>query len=423
MLDHQKIHQKFVETTKCNNDKAVRVLLEKQENELDKIHKQRKSVLKKITKSYGVINYEKKNLFHTFRSIQHKARRHAKNLSFLGAGDLKPLYNEPSLLTISSSNDNKNNSLNAIDKVNIKHQTTVTEINTKFINEKYQLLISQCESLGKIELEEVSYLARTEVNKIEQIYRMKKIHLQKLHDLETESQNDYMKRKIHEMEKKHLFDQKNIPKELKLKEMQISKLYKDCIKSIQQHYKALSKMTLEKTPKENHQNVRDKLKEEKMQKIIDIKYNMDQHITSLVNFDQLKLCDIQSNQKFELQQQLNYELKSLKQYQNSQIHQLNIAKGKDLENIAKKYDQITDDSNNKLLSDLSSLHINHSDALSRYSFNNQFTHSLIDTKSTTNSNLNLPFQISSLHITPNLDSQSLSDSIDNKSSSQNSSKM
>ncbi|KAF1743790.1 hypothetical protein MXB_1246 [Myxobolus squamalis] len=358
--DKKKLHQKNIETTKASFDKAIKVLLDKRDGELDKLAKQHKNQLKTHEKNLTVDSLENTNLFHSIISMPNKKKCHLKNYSFSSLNTGR----SATALDLKSPNANVT-SCDKIDSINDTYNIKVKQICVKYIDDHFNLLISNKESLLALESAHISSLVRTELNKLENMYKMKKNHLERLHNVENDSQRDYTKKKLKELEKKHLRDIKNAPHQYKQIEINITKSHKEEIKVIRQSYKVLFKEMIEKSPKQNHQIIREKLRAEKMQKIFDKKNEFDRYISSIINDDRDKLSDTQLKEKNELQEQLNQELASLITYQKSQNYQIIKSKSREIENISVKYDEMLQEMQTSIHNDIEFLKQSRNDAIEK----------------------------------------------------------
>ncbi|VDO54359.1 unnamed protein product [Onchocerca flexuosa] len=148
--------------------------------------------------------------------------------------------------------------------------------------------------------------------------RMKRRHLDKQHEAETSNQLHYNQRVIDETMKRHALQSKQQPKELKTKELQIRKQYRQAVKTQLRQSKLLQAQVLSSTPKEEHREMIVKLKEEQKRKLATLAGQYESTIESLLRDLTVKLESWQEDELKALKEKLEKEMDMLKDFQNRQ---------------------------------------------------------------------------------------------------------
>ncbi|EFO25500.1 STE/STE20/TAO protein kinase [Loa loa] len=148
--------------------------------------------------------------------------------------------------------------------------------------------------------------------------RMKRRHLEKQHEAETSNQLQYNQRVTDETVKRHALQSKQQPKELKAKELQIRKQYRQAVKTQLRQSKLLQAQVLSCTPKEEHREMILKLKEEQKRKLATLAGQYESTIESLLRDLTVKLESWQEDELKALKEKLEKEMDMLKDFQNRQ---------------------------------------------------------------------------------------------------------
>ncbi|MCP9258326.1 Serine/threonine-protein kinase TAO1 [Dirofilaria immitis] len=148
--------------------------------------------------------------------------------------------------------------------------------------------------------------------------RMKRRHLDKQHEAETSNQLQYNQRVTDETMKRHALQSKQQPKELKTKELQIRKQYRQAVKTQLRQSKLLQAQVLNSTPKEEHRDMIIKLKEEQKRKLATLAGQYESTIESLLRDLTVKLESWQEDELKVLKEKLEKEMDMLKDFQNRQ---------------------------------------------------------------------------------------------------------
>uniref|UniRef100_A0A915PGN9 non-specific serine/threonine protein kinase n=1 Tax=Setaria digitata TaxID=48799 RepID=A0A915PGN9_9BILA len=148
--------------------------------------------------------------------------------------------------------------------------------------------------------------------------RMKRRHLDKQHEAETANQLHYNQRVTDETIKRHALQSKQQPKELKAKELQIRKQYRQAVKTQLRQSKLLQAQVLSSTPKEEHRDMIVKLKEEQKRKLATLAGQYENTIESLLRDLTVKLESWQEDELKALRERLEKEMDMLKDFQNRQ---------------------------------------------------------------------------------------------------------
>uniref|UniRef100_A0A0R3RQN7 non-specific serine/threonine protein kinase n=1 Tax=Elaeophora elaphi TaxID=1147741 RepID=A0A0R3RQN7_9BILA len=148
--------------------------------------------------------------------------------------------------------------------------------------------------------------------------RMKRRHLEKQHEAETSNQLQYNQRVTDEIMKRHALQSKQQPKELKAKELQIRKQYRQAVKTQLRQSKLLQAQVLSSTPKEEHREMIIKLKDEQKRKLATLAGQYESTIESLLRDLTVKLESWQEDELKALKEKLEKEMDMLKDFQNRQ---------------------------------------------------------------------------------------------------------
>ncbi|VDM06768.1 unnamed protein product [Wuchereria bancrofti] len=148
--------------------------------------------------------------------------------------------------------------------------------------------------------------------------RMKRRHLEKQHEAETSNQLQYNQRVTDETMKRHALQSKQQPKELKAKELQIRKQYRQAVKTQLRQSKLLQAQVLSCTPKEEHREMIVKLKEEQKRKLATLAGQYESTIESLLRDLTVKLESWQEDELKALKEKLEKEMDMLKDFQSRQ---------------------------------------------------------------------------------------------------------
>ncbi|VDN01424.1 unnamed protein product [Thelazia callipaeda] len=146
--------------------------------------------------------------------------------------------------------------------------------------------------------------------------RMKRRHLWKQHEAETSNQLQYNQRITDETMKRHALQSKQQPKELKVKELQIRKQYRQAVKTQLRQSKLLQ--VLSSTPKEEHRDMIMKLKEEQKRKLATLAEQYESTIANLMRDLTVKLESWQEDELKNLRERLEKEMDMLKDFQDRQ---------------------------------------------------------------------------------------------------------
>ncbi|XP_018024809.1 serine/threonine-protein kinase Tao isoform X3 [Hyalella azteca] len=147
------------------------------------------------------------------------------------------------------------------------------------------------------------------------IHMLKEEQMTRQHNAETTSQKDYMKRCEKELHKKHAMQQKQQPKSLKQKEIEIRRQFRDTINIQRQQYKEYKQQLLAKTPREEHRAVLKRVKEDQRRKLAMLADQYEQSIAEMLQQQSLKLDESQVVEQEQTTEKLSHELEVLTEYQ------------------------------------------------------------------------------------------------------------
>uniref|UniRef100_A0A914WVB1 non-specific serine/threonine protein kinase n=1 Tax=Plectus sambesii TaxID=2011161 RepID=A0A914WVB1_9BILA len=106
-----------------------------------------------------------------------------------------------------------------------------------------------------------------ETGHVNVLQEQKKQHQHSQHESETLNQKQYNNRLNDDLRKRHTLQAKQQPRELKAKEVQIRKQFRQAVKTQTRQYKALQTQLLQTLPKEEHREMVAKLKDEQKRKL------------------------------------------------------------------------------------------------------------------------------------------------------------
>ncbi|KAB7494066.1 Serine/threonine-protein kinase TAO3 [Armadillidium nasatum] len=147
------------------------------------------------------------------------------------------------------------------------------------------------------------------------IHALKEEQMNRQHQTELNSQHEYIKRVDRELRKKHAVQQKQQPKSLKQKEVEIRRQFRDTINIQRQQYKEYKQQMLARTSKDDQRKVIKQLKEDQRRKLAMVAEQYEQSIADMLQKQSIRLDECQ---ELELQQQnekLQRELEMLTEYQ------------------------------------------------------------------------------------------------------------
>ncbi|KAI6214668.1 hypothetical protein M3Y94_00295700 [Aphelenchoides besseyi] len=167
---------------------------------------------------------------------------------------------------------------------------------------------------------------------IEECAQMKKRHLQVQHDSELSNQMDYTKRQEDDMKRLHALKQKNLPRELKLKEAQIKKQFRHTVKTQARQYKVLQAQLMQGVAKDEQKEISNRLKEEQTRKIATLAALYDNNIKTMMSEQTIQLDSSKEEELRKLDQKLKSEMNKLREYQLHQKHNLDMSCAREYEN-------------------------------------------------------------------------------------------
>lgn len=147
------------------------------------------------------------------------------------------------------------------------------------------------------------------------IQELRDVHLKKQHHTERENQKEYNTKAEQDLRKKHALEQKQQPRSLRQKELQIRRQFHEAVKTQQKQYKALKEHVVSNTPKNEQKAVVKKLKEEQMRKLAILGEQYEASIAEMLQQQNMRLDDSQVQEELNLKQKLQQELELLMAYQ------------------------------------------------------------------------------------------------------------
>ncbi|MCL4123307.1 UNVERIFIED_CONTAM: hypothetical protein GTU68_048499, partial [Idotea baltica] len=132
------------------------------------------------------------------------------------------------------------------------------------------------------------------------IHALKEEQMNHQHQTELNSQHEYMKRVDRELRKKHAVQQKQQPKSLKQKEVEIRRQFRDTINIQRQQYKEYKQQVCGRTPKDDQRRVIKQLKDDQRRKLAMVAEQYEQSIADMLQKQSIRLDECQ---ELELQTQ------------------------------------------------------------------------------------------------------------------------
>ncbi|XP_060561301.1 serine/threonine-protein kinase TAO1-like [Ruditapes philippinarum] len=169
---------------------------------------------------------------------------------------------------------------------------------------EHQMLLRHHESTRELEFKQ-----------LESLQKLRDDHLKKQHHTERQNQQNYNLKAEQDLRKKHALEQKQQPRSLRQKELQIRRQFHEAVKTQQKQYKALKDHIIANTPKNEVKAVAKKLKEEQMRKLAILGEQYEQSIAEMLQQQNMRLDDSQLAEENELKQKLQQELELLMAYQ------------------------------------------------------------------------------------------------------------
>ncbi|CAD5120986.1 DgyrCDS9529 [Dimorphilus gyrociliatus] len=186
------------------------------------------------------------------------------------------------------------------------------EKRSNHISEKHQMCTKQHESTQEFEFWHMSHL-----------HRLKEDHIRTLHRTEKENQEQYNSNALKEMHKRHHQEKKNHPSLVRKREMEIMKLKKNAIQTIEQQYKVLKMQRVAKTnSKPEQKELITRLAEDQKHKNHEVEGQYIKSIQDMKTSEERKLNDNIEREARELTQKLNQELELLQAYQGNRLEQM-----------------------------------------------------------------------------------------------------
>jgi len=161
-----------------------------------------------------------------------------------------------------------------------------------------------------------------EYKQLSAMHRLRGEQQKNLHDTEWDNQMEYNKKAETELQKKHLLEIRQRPKTLKAQEIKVKKQFHDTLKIQNRQYKLLQKQMLANTPREKHQEIMKKFKEDQVRKVADLASQYEISINDLMQKQKVRLDEIQLTELEALRNQLEQEQEVLRTYQARQSSHL-----------------------------------------------------------------------------------------------------
>eukprot|EP00800_Vazella_pourtalesii_P020796 TRINITY_DN750_c0_g1_i1.p1 TRINITY_DN750_c0_g1~~TRINITY_DN750_c0_g1_i1.p1 ORF type:complete len:925 (-),score=255.72 TRINITY_DN750_c0_g1_i1:272-2836(-) len=142
------------------------------------------------------------------------------------------------------------------------------------------------------------------------------------HTTEWLNQQDYNGRRERELRKKHLIQQKQQPRSLRVKENQIKRQFTEVARLQMRQYKMLEKQLLQDVPKHERGDVLKQAKEERNRKLLQLEAQYQKSIEEMLNQQILSMDETQSLEQEELRRNFQQDQELLSSYQKKKQEEL-----------------------------------------------------------------------------------------------------
>ncbi|KAI6653505.1 Serine/threonine-protein kinase TAO1-like isoform X1 [Oopsacas minuta] len=142
------------------------------------------------------------------------------------------------------------------------------------------------------------------------------------HTTEWLNQQDYNGRRERELRKKHLMEQKQQPRSLRLKENQIKRQFTEVARLQMRQYKMLEKQLLQDVPKHERGEVLKQAKEERNRKLLQLEAQYQKSIEEMLNQQTLRMDEAQSHEQEEMRRNFQQDQELLSSYQKKKQEEL-----------------------------------------------------------------------------------------------------
>ncbi|CAD6197439.1 unnamed protein product [Caenorhabditis auriculariae] len=162
-----------------------------------------------------------------------------------------------------------------------------------------------------------------EIEHLTELHVLKKKHQDAQYESETANQNEYTRRLTEELRKKHALQSRQQPRDLKLKEQQIRKQYRQAVKTQTRQFKLWQTQLLQSVAREEQKEVSARLKEEQTRKLALLGSQYESQIKNMVKETTVKLESWQEDEARTLREKLAMENDHLIECQQKQLVTLN----------------------------------------------------------------------------------------------------
>lgn len=176
--------------------------------------------------------------------------------------------------------------------------------------------MAQLEFLHEMLLRQDEEMRDLEIKHFDGLLKLKEDLMKKQHEEELANQGDYTLRAERELKQRHSTESRQMPKNLKLKEQDIRKQFRDAVRTQTKQYKLLKEHVLLKTPKAEQKSVLEKLKGDRMRRLAMLGEQYEQSINQFARHQNVRLDSTQLAEETELHKRLEEELELLKACQN-----------------------------------------------------------------------------------------------------------
>uniref|UniRef100_A0A915CUD8 non-specific serine/threonine protein kinase n=1 Tax=Ditylenchus dipsaci TaxID=166011 RepID=A0A915CUD8_9BILA len=208
---------------------------------------------------------------------------------------------------------------------NAKHQQLIqhSTLEKQLVTNELNIRARQIDVLHALLRKYQEVTKQMEMTHFKEIESMKKRHLDSQHESEINNQQDYNKRAMEDLRKQHALQSKQQPRELRNKETQIRKQFRQAVKIQTRQFKAYQTQMVNTVPREEQKELLNRLKDEQNRKIAALADQYENTIERMVTDQTVKLESWQEEDLRTLSEKLNKELSLLSDFQERQKATLN----------------------------------------------------------------------------------------------------
>ncbi|ESO07884.1 hypothetical protein HELRODRAFT_169582 [Helobdella robusta] len=176
--------------------------------------------------------------------------------------------------------------------------------------------LTQMEFLHEMMLRQDEDVRDLQIRHFENLQKLKQDLMEQQHQEELKNQDEYTVRAERELKLRHSTESRQMPKNLRTREQEIRKQYRDVVRVQTKQYKLLKEQIIYKTPKNEQKEVLMKLKDDRMRRLAMLSEQYQQSINEYAQHQNVRMDSTQSAEETELRKRLIEEADLLKACQN-----------------------------------------------------------------------------------------------------------